>query len=80
MTSKLDERLLGLLACPRDKGPLFFFADEDLLYNPRLRVGYAVRDNIPVMLVEESRTVDDAEHDRLMALAAARGLRPTFGA
>ena len=33
----LDPLLLEVLACPEDKGPLLYFADEDLLYNPRLR-------------------------------------------
>ena len=37
MTSVLDPRLLEILACPQDKGPLLFLADEDCLYNPRLR-------------------------------------------
>ena len=79
MTSVLDPRLLEILACPQDKGPLLFLADEDCLYNPRLRVRYSVRDNIPVMLVDEAEKVSDAEHDRLVTKAAAAGVRPTFG-
>ncbi|MBT6372145.1 MAG: Trm112 family protein [Acidimicrobiaceae bacterium] len=75
----LDPKLLEILACPEDKGPLLWFADEDALYNPRLRRRYAVRDGIPVMLVDEAEQVDDAEHDRLTALAAAEGIQPTFG-
>ena len=78
MTSVLDPRLLEILACPQDKGPLLFIADEDCLYNPRLRVRYSVRDNIPVMLVDEADRVDEAENDRLIAKVAAEGLRPTF--
>ena len=78
MTSVLDPRLLEILACPEDKGPLLFLADEDCLYNPRLRRRYAVRENIPVMLVEEAETVDEAEHQRLVAKAEAAGIRPTF--
>ncbi|HCW01453.1 MAG: Trm112 family protein [Acidimicrobiales bacterium] len=75
----LDPKLLEILACPEDKGPLLWFADEDALYNPRLQRRYAVRDGIPVMLVDEAEQVDDAEHDRLTALAAAEGIQPTFG-
>jgi uncharacterized protein YbaR (Trm112 family) len=75
----LDQLLLEVLACPEDKGPLIYFADEDRLYNPRLRRSYAVRDDIPVMLVDEATTVDDAEHSRLMAKAEADGLEPTLG-
>ncbi len=75
---QLDPRLLEILACPEDKGPLLYFADESVLYNPRLHRTYAVRDGIPVMLIEEATSVDDAEHDRLVAKADAEGIEPTF--
>lgn len=75
---KLDQQLLDILACPQDKGPLYYFADEDALYNPRLKRRYSVRDGIPVMLIEEAETVSDVEHERLMAKVAAEGLRATF--
>ena len=29
----LDPKLLEILACPEDKGPLLYFADEQVLYN-----------------------------------------------
>ena len=76
----LDPKLLEILACPEDKGPLLYFAGEDTLYNPRLHRRYHVRDDIPVMLVEEAETVDDAEHERLIAKAGADGVEPTFEA
>ena len=57
----LSPELLAVLACPEDKGPLLYFEGEDLLYNPRLHRRYDVRDDIPVMLVEEATTVDDDE-------------------
>jgi uncharacterized protein YbaR (Trm112 family) len=75
----LDQLLLEVLACPEDKGPLLYFADEDRLYNPRLHRSYAVRDDIPVMLVDEATTVDAAEHSRLLAKAEKDGLAPTLG-
>lgn len=74
----LDPKLLEILACPEDKGPLHHLADEDALYNPRLRRRYEVRDGIPVMLVDEAVTVDDAEHERIMAKIEAEGIAPTF--
>ena len=74
----LSTDLLAILACPEDKGPLYYVADEDLLYNPRLTRSYEVRDGIPVMLVDEAATVDEAEHDRLMAKIEAEGIEPTF--
>ncbi|MFM7665310.1 MAG: Trm112 family protein, partial [Actinomycetota bacterium] len=57
--STIDERLLAILACPQDKGPLYFISDEDALYNPRLHRRYTVRDGIPVMLIDEATTVSD---------------------
>lgn len=77
-TDELDPRLLEILACPEDKGPLLYFAGEHKLYNPRLQRVYEVRDGIPVMLIDEAVGVDDAEHERLMALADAEGITPTF--
>jgi uncharacterized protein len=76
----LDAQLLEILACPEDKGPLLYFADEDSLYNPRLKRRYAIREDIPIMLVDEAETVDDEEHRRLEAKAAAEGITPTFEA
>ena len=76
----LDSRLLEILACPADKGPLLYFADEQLLYNPRLRLAYRVDDGIPVMLVDEAAEADDREHDRLLAKADAEGVEGTFDA
>jgi uncharacterized protein YbaR (Trm112 family) len=76
----LDPKLLEILACPDDKGPLLYFEDEGALYNPRLRRRYRVQDDIPILLVDEADDVDDAEHDRLMEKAAADGVTPTFEA
>jgi uncharacterized protein len=76
-TMTLDPLLIEVLACPDDKGTLLYFEEEDLLYNPRLHRAYEVRDGIPVMLIEEARSVDDEEHGRLMATAESGGARTT---
>ena len=74
----LDPRLLEILACPDDKGPLLYTEDESVLYNPRLHRAYAIDGEIPVMLVDEAADVDDVEHARLMAIVGERGIEPTF--
>ncbi len=74
----LDPKLLEILACPEDKGPLLYFVDEQVLYNPRLQRRYDVKDDIPIMLIDEATTVDDAEHARLVKKAEAEGIEPTF--
>ena len=74
----LDPALLEILACPEDKGPLYYVESEELLYNPRLHRRYDVCDGIPVMLIPDSTTVDDAEHERLMGVIESAGLKMTF--
>jgi len=67
----LDDSLLRILVCPADRGPLVLVAPDDataeLLYNPRLRRAYRIEDDIPVLLIDEARAVDDDEHARLIA-------------
>lgn len=66
----LDDKLLSILVCPEDRGPLLMISDEELLYNPRLRRAYRIEDGIPVLLVDEAVAVaDDAEHERLVSRA-----------
>ncbi len=74
----LDPKLLEILACPEDKGPLLYFEDEQCLYNPRLKRRYSIHDDIPVMLVDEAETVSDDEDRRLRKKAEAEQVRPTF--
>lgn len=76
----LDPKLLEILACPEDKGPLLYFADEDTLYNPRLRRKYRVLDgDIPDLLIDDAENnIDDAEDARLSKKAADEGIQPTF--
>ncbi len=76
----LDTRLLAVLACPVDKGPLYYLGDDDGLYNPRLRRRYEVREGIPVMLPDEAVEVPAAEAEALDARIAAGELSPTFTA
>ena len=75
----LDARLLEILACPSDKGPLYYFEDEQSLYNPRLKLRYRIDDGIPVMLIDEAETVEDSEHSWLMGRVASESIPPTFG-
>ena len=73
----LDPLLLNVLACPEDKGPLLWFEDEDILYNPRLRKSYAVVDGVPVLLRDEAAVVGEPEHERLLAKADTNRVRAT---
>ena len=74
----LHPDLLAILACPEDKGPLYYVEDEALLYNPRLGRTYRIDDDIPVMLIDEAVALDDDGRRRLDAKVAELGLAPTF--
>jgi uncharacterized protein YbaR (Trm112 family) len=74
----LAPALLEILACPEDKGPLYYVEAESLLYNPRLQRRYDIRDDIPVMLIPESTQVNAEEHARLMAIIESSDIDPTF--
>jgi uncharacterized protein YbaR (Trm112 family) len=76
----LDPALLSILACPQDKGPLYYIESEEVLFNPRLARSYEVRDGIPVMLVEEATELDDDELRRLSVLVSDGAIPPTFEA
>ncbi|MGV9801388.1 Trm112 family protein [Mycobacterium sp. NPDC003449] len=68
----VDDKLLSILVCPQDRGPLLL-VDQEYLYNPRLRRAYRIEDGIPVLLVDEAVAIDDdAEHQRLIERAESR--------
>lgn len=50
----LDPKLLDILVCPKDKGPLTYKEDSQLLVNDRLGIAYRVEDGIPVLLIDEA--------------------------
>jgi uncharacterized protein len=76
----LDQGLLQILVCPIDKRPLLYFADEALLYNPRLRRGYRIEAGVPVMLAGRAVSVTDEQHERLVKRAQCGECRATLGA
>lgn len=85
----VSEQLLSILACPEDKGPLYLIdlaehddvdGDATVLYNPRLARTYDVRDDIPIMLIDESTTLDEAAATALSAVVERAGIAPTFSA
>ena len=60
----LDPKLLDILVCPVDRGPLLYV--DNVLYNPRLHKSYRIEDGIPVLLADEAADVGPEEHQRLM--------------
>ena len=76
----LDPGLLEILACPEDKGPLYYFQQEEILYNNRLGRTYSIRENIPVLIIEEAETLSEQDRERLDQIISQEKLSPTFEA
>jgi uncharacterized protein len=80
----LDARLLEILACPDEKGSLYYFdpaasgTEGGFLLCPGCRRRYEVRDDIPVMLLDEATVLSADEVDGLLARAREQGIGPTF--
>ncbi len=57
----MDARLLDILVCPICKGPLVYRKAQMELICKADRLGFPIRDDIPVMLEEEARKLDPTE-------------------
>jgi uncharacterized protein YbaR (Trm112 family) len=54
----LNKELLDILVCPQCKGELQLEADESGLRCEACRLLYLIRDDIPIMLVDEAKALD----------------------
>jgi hypothetical protein len=55
----IDQSLLEILACPRCKGKVHYNKNGDALVCDACALAYPIRDDIPVMLVDEAKSVSD---------------------
>jgi len=53
----LKKELLDILACPKCKGPVLPDPDQSVLICAACKLAYPVRDDIPVMLIDEAEPV-----------------------
>ncbi len=58
MAGQVDRKLLEFLVCPLTKGPLRFDAEAQELVSDQAGLAYPIRDGIPIMLVDEARSLD----------------------
>jgi hypothetical protein len=58
---EIDRKLLEILVCPLTKGPLTYDRERQELVSQQAGLAYPIRDGIPIMLVDEARSLDDAE-------------------
>jgi uncharacterized protein YbaR (Trm112 family) len=55
----VDPKLLEILVCPLTKGPLRYDAKAQELVSEQAGLAYPIRDGIPIMLVDEARSLDE---------------------
>jgi uncharacterized protein YbaR (Trm112 family) len=61
----IDKKLLDILACPICKSPLRYNQAQQELICRADRLGFPIRDDIPVMLEDEARQLSSEEVDAL---------------
>ena len=57
----MDAKLLDILVCPLCKGPLLYRKAQGELVCKPCRLGYPVKDGIPVMLEDDARKLPPTE-------------------
>ncbi len=55
----IDKQLLDILACPKCKGDLELTESGDGLICRACRLKYEIKDDIPIMLIDEAKSLDD---------------------
>ncbi len=54
----LKRALLDILVCPKCKGELEYDKEKQELACHKCKLAYAIKDDIPIMLIEEARKID----------------------
>lgn len=54
----IDPKMLGVLVCPKTRGPLTFNSDTNELISKKAKLAYPIREGVPIMLIEEARPLD----------------------
>ncbi|MDX9787000.1 MAG: Trm112 family protein [Desulfobacterales bacterium] len=54
----VSKELLDILACPKCKGPLSLNEAENGLICHHCKLLYEIRDDIPIMLIDEAKPID----------------------
>lgn len=56
---QIDRTMLSALVCPITRGPLEYDATAAELISRSARLAFPIRDGVPIMLVDEARTLED---------------------
>ncbi len=62
---EVDPKLLEILVCPQTRGPLVYDRQKSELLSKKAMLAYPIRDGVPIMLIDEARTISDDEMESL---------------
>ena len=51
----IDPKMLGVLVCPKTRGPLVHDPATNELISKKAGLAYPIRDGVPILLIEEAR-------------------------
>ncbi len=54
----INQELLEILACPKCKGDIYLNDAEDGLICDKCKLLYEIRDDIPIMLIDEAKQIE----------------------
>ena len=54
----INPELLDILVCPKCKGTIYLNEDQDGLVCEHCKLVYEIREDIPVMLIDEAKPID----------------------
>ena len=57
----IDEKLLEILACPKCKGDIRLKDDQSGLICDQCKLLYPIKDDIPIMLIDEAIKIEKSE-------------------
>jgi len=57
----IDKELLDILACPKCKGDITLTESGDGLICDACRLKYEIKDDIPIMLIDEAIPLDESK-------------------
>ena len=54
----IDPKMLGVLVCPKTRGPLTLDSSTNELISKKAKLAYPIREGVPIMLIDEARKLD----------------------
>ncbi len=64
-SGEIDPKLLDILVCPQTRGPLAYDREKGELLSKKAGLAFPIRDGVPIMLIDEARSLSDEELSKL---------------